>query len=211
MAGRIKCGSLIKFITDYPAPSKKVEYRKHPTIPNQLQVRENKEDNFVNIQDSNIEYNIPFFFGDKAFEKDHIFDVEDKDFIYEITSLPKQNEDTIDKQNIAGSEQIQNDDGDFDFDSFDFEDIDYENDIDTTEDSILKSNTDLIDVTTNTNTTKLITPSEIYAPAVANGSTDNPYGIQIVNNMRSYIDTFPAQYRDNIKQLLANDELNYTC
>ena len=211
LAGRIKCGSLIKFITDYPAPSKKVEYRKHPTIPNQLQVRENKEDNFVNIQDSNIEYNIPFFFGDKAFEKDHIFDVEDKDFIYEITSLPKQNEDTIDKQNIAGSEQIQNDDGDFDFDSFDFEDIDYENDIDTTEDSILKSNTDLIDVTTNTNTTKLITPSEIYAPAVANGSTDNPYGIQIVNNMRSYIDTFPAQYRDNIKQLLANDELNYTC
>ena len=59
--------------------------------------------------------------------------------------------------------------------------------------------------------TELITPSEIYAPAVANGSTDNPYGIQIVNNMRSYIDTFPAQYRDNIKQLLANDELNYTC
>ena len=59
--------------------------------------------------------------------------------------------------------------------------------------------------------TELITPSEIYATAVANGSTDNPYGIQIVNNMRSYIDTFPAQYRDNIKQLLANDELNYTC
>ena len=228
LAGRIKCGSLIKFITDYPAPSKKVEYRKHPTIPNQLQVRENKEDDFVNIQDSNIEYNIPFFFGDKNFEKDHIFNVEDKDFIYEINSLPEQNEDYIDNQNIAGSEQIQNND-DFDFDSFDFDDVNYREDIDTTDDIIYKSSTNLIDLNVNTDNnisneeqeildnnsryskTELITPSEIYAPAVANGSTDNPYGIQIVNNMRSYIDTFPAQYRDNIQQLLANDELNYTC
>ena len=455
LAGRIKCGSLIKFITDYPAPSKKVEYRKHPTIPNQLQVRENKEDNFVNIQDSNIKYNIPFFFGDKNFEKDHIFNIEDKDFIYEITSLPEQNEDTIDKQNITGSEQIQDDD-DFDFDSLDFEDIDYENDIDTTDDIIYKSNTNLIDLSVNNDTnqsnftkeeqeilknaprnaegrllapngkvsnltekqyaqvrtkafkkwfgdwtkitfddngtpiipndvskvvdengeplvvyhgntdtnitkftkgkgrylkdgnyyfspsksvaesyatnglsedidineylvigynvdanseeakyadfnsveeffnaslggkvysvflniknplfsdtitpkienpydgaitipvkdtqgtlrgekvrqyiatssnqiksatdnigtfdtnnddiryakTELITPSEIYAPAVSNGSTDNPYGIQIVTTINAYIDTFPVQYRDDIKQLLANDELNYTC
>ena len=417
LAGRIKCGSLIKFITDYPAPSKKVEYRKHPTIPNQLQVRENKEDDFVNIQDSNIEYNIPFFFGDKNFERDHIFNVEDKDFIYEITSLPEQNEDTIDKQNIVGSEQIQDND-DFDFDSFDFDDVNYREDIDYTDDTVFKSSTNLIDLSVNTNNnlsneeqeilknaprdaeghllapngkptnltekqyvqvrtkafirwfgdwindpanaskvvdengeplvvyhrspnkfnifdvnkigtttdtgqygkgfyfgvendrargnnvyevflnirnpynitkesrsfniaytynrpfnewtdwhkkniskeeadlvnnkdgiidlvedyefvvsnpnqiksatdnvgtfdtnnpdiryakTELITPSEIYAPAVVNGSTDNPYGIQIVNNMRSYIDTFPAQYRDDIKQLLANDELNYTC
>lgn len=418
LAGRIKCGSLIKFITDYPAPSKKVEYRKHPTIPNQLQVRENKEDNFVNIQDSNIEYNIPFFFGDENFEDVHIFDIKDKDFVYEIKPLNEQEEESINTQNISGSEQIQNDDGDFDFDSLDFEDIDYENDIDTTDDIIYKSSTNLIDLNVNNDTnqsnfteeeqeilknaprnaegkllapngkpsnltkkqyaqvrtkafkkwfgdwtkitfddngtpiipndvskvvdengeplvvyhgsnnkfttfsydyfgrhdtgslgkafyfshknvaeayaeeavdnyegektlypvflnirnlatdeidnetpinfdnplfkdydgafvwgwqyavrnpnqiksatdnigtfdtnnpdiryakTELITPSEIYAPAVANGSTDNPYGIQIVNNMRSYIDTFPAQYRDDIKQLLANDELNYTC
>ena len=59
--------------------------------------------------------------------------------------------------------------------------------------------------------TDLITPAEIYAPAVANGSTDNAYGIQIVGNMKSYINTFPPQYRGNIEQLLANDELNYTC
>lgn len=454
LAGRIKCGALIKFITDYPAPSEKVEYRKHPIIPNQLQVRENKEDNFVDIQDSNIEYNIPFFFGDKSFEQDHIFNVEDKDFIYEINSLPEQNEETIDYQNIAGSEQIQDND-DFDFDSFDFDDVNYREDIDDTDDTVFKSSTDLIDLNVNNDTnqinfteeeqeilnnaprnaegrllapngkvsnltekqyaqvrtkafkkwfgdwtkitfddngtpiipndvskvvdengeplvvyhgntdtnitkftkgkgrylkdgnyyfspsksvaesyatnglseeidindylvigynvdanseeakyadfnsaeeffnaslggkvypvflniknplfsdtitpkienpydgaitipvkdtqgtlrgekvrqyiatesnqiksaidnedfsttdnniyhakTELITPSEIYAPAVSNGSTDNAYGIQIVNNMRSYIDTFPAQYRDNIQQLLANDELNYTC
>ena len=59
--------------------------------------------------------------------------------------------------------------------------------------------------------TDLISPAEIYAPAVANGSTDNAYGIQIVGNMRSYVNTFPPQYRGNIEQLLANDELNYTC
>ena len=59
--------------------------------------------------------------------------------------------------------------------------------------------------------TDLITPAEIYAPAIANGSTDNAYGIQIVGNMRSYVNTFPPQYRGNIEQLLADDELNYTC
>ena len=59
--------------------------------------------------------------------------------------------------------------------------------------------------------TDLITPTEIYAPAVANGSTDNAYGIQIVGNIRSYVNTFPPQYRGNIEQLLADDELNYTC
>ena len=86
-----------------------------------------------------------------------------------------------------------------------------------TESNQIKSATDNIGTFDTNNSdiryakTELITPSEIYATAVANGSTDNPYGIQIVNNMRSYIDTFPTQYRDNIKQLLANDELNYTC
>lgn len=59
--------------------------------------------------------------------------------------------------------------------------------------------------------TELITPAEIYAPAIANGSIDNAYGIQIVGNMRSYVNTFPLQYRGNIEQLLADDELNYTC
>lgn len=59
--------------------------------------------------------------------------------------------------------------------------------------------------------TDLITPAEIYAPAIANGSTDNAYGIQIVGNIRSYVNTFPLQYRGNIEQLLADDELNYTC
>ena len=72
-------------------------------------------------------------------------------------------------------------------------------DFSTTDNNIYHSKTDLI------------TPTEIYAPAVANGSTDNAYGIQIVGNMRSYVNTFPPQYRGNIEQLLAYDELNYTC
>ena len=455
LAGRVKTGALIKFITDYPAPSKDIKYRENPNVPNQLQVKESEEDDFVNIQDSFIDYNIPYFFGDENFEDAHIFDIKDKDFVYEIKPLNEQGEESINTQNIAGSEQIQDDD-DFDFDSFDFDDVNYREDIDDTDDTVFKSSTNLIDLSVNNDTnqsnftkeeqeilknaprnaegrllapngkvsnltekqyaqvrtkafknwfgdwtkitfdnngnpiipddvskvvdengeplvvyhgntdtnitkftkgkgrylkdgnyyfspsksvaesyatnglseeidindylvigynvdanseeakyadfnsaeeffnaslggkvysvflniknplfsdtitpkienlydgaitipvkdtqgtlrgekvrqyiatesnqiksatdnigtfdannpdiryakTELITPSEIYAPAVANGSTDNPYGIQIVNNMRSYIDTFPAQYRDNIKQLLANDELNYTC
>ena len=242
LAGRVKTGGLIKFITDYPAPDK-VEYRKHPNIPNQLQVREDKDSEFVNIQDSYIDYSIPYFFGNEDFEKYHIINVEQEDFVDEIKSLPEVNEQDISNVDVAGSEMIQDEDSDenVDFDSYDFEDTSYmEEDFDTdveTDNQTLKASTNLIEYNDrqnnvytaekqeidNTGTfyaknpdirysrTDLISPAEIYAPAVANGSTDNAYGIQIVSNMNSYINTFPPQYRGNIEQLLAHDELNYTC
>ena len=437
LAGRVKTGGLIKFITDYPAPDK-VEYRKHPNIPNQLQVREDKDSEFVNIQDSYIDYSIPYFFGNEDFEKYHIINVEQEDFVDEIKSLPEVNEQDISNVDVAGSEMIQDEDSDenVDFDSYDFEDTSYmEEDFDTdveTDNQTLKASTNLIEYndrqdniytaeeqeilknaprdsqgrllapnsevsnlaknekqyaqvrtknfkrwfgdwendpanaskvvdengeplvvyhgstrtskeapsivsieyfttpdieqaasytgyfegrgkredyirsvfmnlrnpliidnnnqpfykvtykgkTINSDSlisiakhdgydgfllyntkdfgdnidavnidkiispatfaafnssnqiksatdnngdfsltdnniyhakTDLISPAEIYAPAVANGSTDNAYGIQIVSNMKSYINTFPPQYRGNIEQLLANDELNYTC
>ena len=150
LAGKVKTGGLIKFITDYPAPDK-VEYRKHPNIPNQLQVREDKDSEFVNIQDSYIDYSIPYFFGNEDFEKYHIINVEQEDFVDEIKSLPEVNEQDISNVDVAGSEMIQDEDSDenVDFDSYDFEDTSYmEEDFDTdaeTDSRTLKASTNLIE------------------------------------------------------------------
>ena len=75
-----------------------------------------------------------------------------------------------------------------------------------TDDTVFTAATDLITVDNVSNT-----PTEIYATPIADGATDNAYGIKIVNDMNSYIDSFPTQYRDDIKQLIADNELNYTC
>lgn len=207
LAGRVKTGALIKFITDYPAPTGDVEYQKHPTIPNQLQVRESKDEEFVNIQDSYVDYSAPYFFGDEDFEKAHIINVEQQDFVDEINALPEQPKPSEPTGDIAGSEMIQEpSDGDFNAEDYDFEDDDYTTDDFDIDDTVFKSTTDLIEVER-----KGTTSTEIYATPVANGATDNAYGIQVVNDINSYVDSFPSQYRADIKQLLADNELNYTC
>lgn len=207
LAGRVKTGALIKFITDYPAPTRDVEYQKHPTIPNQLQVRESKDEEFVNIQDSYVDYSAPYFFGDEDFEKAHIINVEQQDFVDEINALPEQPKPSEPTGDIAGSEMIQEpSDGDFNAEDYDFEDDDYTTDDFDIDDTVFKSTTDLIEVER-----KGTTSTEIYATPVANGATDNAYGIQVVNDINSYVDSFPSQYRADIKQLLADNELNYTC
>ena len=53
--------------------------------------------------------------------------------------------------------------------------------------------------------------TEIYAPAIANGSTDNAYGVKVVNSMNDFIGQFPAQYQADIKLILDSSEINYTC
>lgn len=207
LAGRVKTGALIKFITDYPAPTGGIEYQEHPTIPNQLQVRESKDEEFVNIQDSLVEYSAPYFFGDTDFEKAHIINVEQQDFVDEITALPEQQESSEPIGDIAGSEMLQEDsDESFNTDDYNFDDDDYGTEDFNTDDKEYKASTDLIEVER-----KGITPTEIYATPIADGATDNAYGIQVVNDISSYVDSFPNQYRSDIKQLLANNELNYTC
>lgn len=207
LAGRVKTGALIKFITDYPAPTGGIEYQKHPTIPNQLQVRESKDEEFVNIQDSLVEYSAPYFFGDTDFEKAHIINVEQQDFVDEITALPEQQKSSEQIGDIAGSEMLQGDsDEGFNPDDYNFDDDDYGTEDFDTADKEYKASTDLIEVER-----KGITPTEIYATPIADGATDNAYGIQVVNDISSYVDSFPNQYRSDIKQLLANNELNYTC
>ena len=207
LAGRVKTGALIKFITDYPAPTGGIEYQKHPTIPNQLQVRESKDEEFVNIQDSLVEYSAPYFFGDTDFEKAHIINVEQQDFVDEITALPEQQKSSEQIGDIAGSEMLQGDsDEGFNPDDYNFDDDDYGTEDFDTADKEYKASTDLIEVER-----KGITPTEIYATPIADGATDNAYGIQVVNDISSYVDSFPNRYRSDIKQLLANNELNYTC
>lgn len=223
LSGKIKTGGLIKFLVDYPAPGQNAEYREHPNVPNQLQFRENKEDEFVNIQDSYADYTAPFFFGDEDFEKFHLIPVEIKDFGDEIKALPELSTLSTNSQiDISGSNMIQNDEADdFIFDDTEFDDIDNDMNDDTYDDILnnitndeFKATTELIEVDNNiykASTDLITTATEIYTNPIANGSTDNAYGIAVVNNMNNYINSFPEQYRFNIKQLLADNELNYTC
>ena len=53
--------------------------------------------------------------------------------------------------------------------------------------------------------------TEIYAPAIANGATDNAYGVKTVNSMSDFVGQFPNQYQADIQLILDSSELNYTC
>ena len=59
--------------------------------------------------------------------------------------------------------------------------------------------------------TEMITAAEIYATPIANGATDNAFGVRVVNNLSDFVNSFPIQYRASIQQILADNELNYTC
>lgn len=67
----------------------------------------------------------------------------------------------------------------------------------------LKAATDLIE---NNDTT-----AEIYSVPIADGADISTFGVRTVNDMSDFVNTFPMQYRANIKQILASNELNYTC
>ena len=59
--------------------------------------------------------------------------------------------------------------------------------------------------------TEQITATEIFANPIADGVTNSPFGVQIVNDINSFVNSFPMQYRANIQQILAENDLNYTC
>lgn len=59
--------------------------------------------------------------------------------------------------------------------------------------------------------TNLLTDTEIYANPIANGATDNAYGVRLVNDMDSFVRSFPEQYRGDIEHLMARDEIEYSC
>ena len=59
--------------------------------------------------------------------------------------------------------------------------------------------------------TNLITDTEIYANPIVDGATDNAYGVRLVNDMDSFVRSFPEQYRDDIEHLMARNEIEYSC
>ena len=59
--------------------------------------------------------------------------------------------------------------------------------------------------------TNLLTDTEIYANPIINGVTDNAYGVRLVNDMDSFVRSFPEQYRGDIEHLMARDEIKYSC
>ena len=59
--------------------------------------------------------------------------------------------------------------------------------------------------------TNLLTDTEIYANPIVDGATDNAYGVRLVNDMDSFVRSFPEQYRDDIEHLMARDEIEYSC
>ena len=73
---------------------------------------------------------------------------------------------------------------------------------DKTDNNIYHAKTDLIQETT---------AAEIYATPIANGATDNAFGVRVVNNLSEFVNSFPMQYRASIQQILAENELNFTC
>lgn len=201
LKGKVYTGSLIKANPIYPNPKFKknhtYEYRKSPDNNAQLQISVDGG-KFENIQDAAVEYSIPRLPKDLN-DKKNIIPVEQKDYTYEIKSLPELYKTA--EQNIAGSEKIQDEYEDvYDID----ERYEY---LDETGDNydVLRSKTELAEIDENK------TPAEIYAPAVADGITDNTYGVRVVNDMNEFIDSFPIRYRNNIQQILASNELNFAC
>lgn len=217
--GKVHVGGLIKFAVDYPNPNE-FEYRENPNIEGQLQVRESKDDEFLNIQESYVDYYAPFFFGNEDFEKEHIINIEDKDYSEEIKQLPKITESDInieDEEIKIKGEELLDDKLEKFREEFNESIDDFDTGIDDIDDYDLYSATELIEYNEEEQeiiknaSTELITDTEIYATPIVNGNTDNSFGIKVVNDMNEFIDSFPVQYRESIKQILAENELNYTC
>lgn len=59
--------------------------------------------------------------------------------------------------------------------------------------------------------TEQITPAEIFTTPIANGYTESVYGVQVVNDINEFVNSFPLQYRNQIKLLLDENEINYAC
>lgn len=206
LKGKVKIGGLIKFNVEYPRPSNNIKYRENPDVSGQLQVDEGY--GFNDIQNSGVDYYSPYFWNREDMNG-NIIEVEIKDYTDEIKALPKieiKEDKETNTKDLKGSELIQDN---IELENLNFDDIGTdEYGIDEDED-VFFAKTDLIEEENKNIINK--TSAEIYAPAIANGSNLNTYGVKVVNTIDDFVNTFPMQYRDNIKQILADSELNYTC
>lgn len=189
LRGKIKIGGLIKFKTDYPAPNENNVY----TSDANGNVKLNGED-IINNED----YIAPYL--EDVNDKDTIVSLEVKDFHSPIGALPERNDNNNIRANgedmLADEETLEELDDEFLL----TDDIDNDNYDD------LNANTDLINEDINNQTI-----AEIYATPIADGNTDNPYGVIVVGDMNEFIESFPSQYRAEIASILRSNELNFTC
>lgn len=203
LKGRVHTGSLIKFNVDYPEPNDIIKYRVNPNNNSQLQISRDGGKTYENIQDALIDYMAPTI-ADDYNNTNVIIPVEEQDYGDAIGALPepKTNEQNLNNAIKPTAPDVSPEDIGLDSDGYIIEDEDDFNfDFsDTTKDAVTEEITD--DVNSST---------EIYASAIANGATDNAYGVKIVNSMNDFIGQFPSQYRADIKLILDSSEINYTC
>lgn len=201
LKGKVHTGGLIKFAVSYPFGGP-FSYRTSPNNSAQLQVSTNGKD-FVDIQDSGVLYMAPEI-GDTNFDNNIFIEISEQDYGDKIGALPELN---IQSSSINDNiNQPQRTDVDT---AAAVEDTSYETGID---EILEEPDTDDIefaateDINSNANSS-----IEIYAPAIADGITDNAYGIKVVNSMSEYVSTFPVAYQPYVQHLIAENELNYTC
>ena len=203
LKGRVHTGSLIKFNVDYPEPNDTIKYRTNPNDSSQLQISRDGGKTYENIQDALIDYMAPTL-ADEYNNPNVIIPVEEQDYGDAIGALP---EPKTDEQNLNDTikptaPDVSPEDIGLDSDGYIIEDEDDFNfDFsDTAKDAVTE------EITDNANSS-----TEIYAPAIANGATDNAYGVKVVNSMNDFISQFPSQYQSDIKLILDSSEINYAC
>lgn len=203
LKGRVHTGSLIKFNVDYPEPNDTIKYRTNPNDSSQLQISRDGGKTYENIQDALIDYMAPTL-ADEYNNPNVIIPVEEQDYGDAIGALPepKTNEQNLNNTIKPTAPDVSPEDIGLDSDGYIAEDEDYLDDDfnDAERDAITE------EIADNTNSS-----TEIYAPAIANGATDNAYGVKVVNSMNDFIGQFPSQYQSDIKLILDSSEINYAC
>ena len=201
LKGKVHTGSLIKFSVEYPKPSDTVKYRANPNNSSQLQISMDGGNTYTDIQDALIDYTAPIIVDD--INNTNVFiPVEEQDYGDAIGALPEPKSNGPDLNNGLTRPKITPPDaGNPEEDYNPKDDYNPEDDFDG---EILKATTNEIQDNANSSV-------EIYAPAVVNDSADNAYGIKRVGSMKEFVDSFPVGYQPFIKQIIASNELNYTC
>lgn len=199
LKGKVHTGSLIKFSVEYPEPSDNVKYRANPNNSSQLQISIDGGNTYTDIQDALIDYTAPIIVDD--INNTNVFiSIEEQDYGDTIGALPEPKSNGPDLNNNLTRPTITPPDignPEEDYNPEDTDDIDFDGEI-------LEAATNEIQDNANSSV-------EIYAPAVVNDSTDNAYGIKRVGSMKEFVDSFPVGYQPFIKQIIASNELNYTC
>lgn len=201
LKGKVHTGGLIKFSVSYPVGGP-YKYRTNPNNSSQLQVSTDGI-NFVDIQDSGVLYTSPEI-GDPNFDINTFIEISEQDYGDTIGALPEPN-----NQGPSVNDAI-NQSREIDTDAAEAADESrYETDIDDMTEDYNTDDVDFAateDINNNANSS-----TEIYAPAIADGATDNAYGIKVVNSMNEFVGTFPIAYQPYVQHLIAENEINYTC